>query len=615
MYLHQYLKIDLTSGTTNTTVTEDTGRYIGGSGLGAYTLFTSAGPGHSDLDPLSEDNLLIFNTGPFTGTGIPSTGRHALVAKSPLTGIFAESDVGGRWGTMLKKTGYDGLIIKGRAEKPVTITISGSDVSISPASHLWGKDTRQTTDILQKKLGKKFQVACIGQAGEQCVPIAAVMHDGSDSRAAGRCGLGSVMGSKRLKAIAVYGSSKPECFDPEGLNQKKKKMTARVKKAAAQLGCYGTSGGITALEQSGDLPVKNFSQGRWPQSEKLSGEVMADTILTGRFACGACPVGCGRKIAVTSGKYSGMSGAGPEYETMGAFGSYCLVDDLQAVCMANDLCNRFGLDTISTGAAVAFAMEAFERGIISSADCGGLALAWGNGDAMVEMVRQIGEQRGLGKLLGRGVRSAAQMLGKGSAAFALHVKGLELPAHDPRAFVSTGLSYATSNRGACHLAGLSHAVEGGITIPEAGISRPMNRFTSAGKGPMVAKMQDIMGLFDAFKICKFLLYANITLTDLLCCLNLITGWDLTMEEMFETGERIFNIKRVYNINCGITAKDDRLPDRITSLSLDQGGTRGNLPDMKRMRKDYYAFRGWDENGIPEIRTLERLGIPVQHWSF
>ena len=607
MYSHRYLNIDLSSGSfyAREEKRQTLLRYIGGSGLGVHTLFAET---CGKTDPLCPDNLLIFNTGPFTGTKVPCSGRHSVVAKSPLTGIFGESDVGGRWGTMLKKTGFDGIIIRGKSSEPVYIFITEDNVQIKKASHLWGKDTHATSSMLKKELDKKVQVSCIGQAGERGVLLASIMHDGKDSRAAGRCGLGALMGSKNLKAIAVLGTRKVKVSDKESLDVKVKNMLARIKDASSFLGCYGTSGGIMSLEASGDLPIKYFNAGKWPNAEKLSGEIMAKRFLKGRFACGSCPIGCGRKISITKGKYAGVEGAGPEYETMASFGTLCLVDNLEAVCRANELCNKYGMDTISVGASIAFAMEAFEKELITKKDCDGLSLLWGNHEAMVAMVKLIGENKGFGKVLGKGTRNASKAIGKESSGFALHVKGLELPAHDPRAYFSTGLSYATSNRGACHLAGLTHGVEGAFTVPELGIFNTMDRFSNEGKGQMVAKMQDLMGIFDSLKVCKFLLYADISVEDLFDCLNYVTGWNLEMEDMLNAGERMFNLKRMYNIECGIRPKDDCLPTRLYKEPLKHGGTKGNCPDIKTMIRDYYSFRGWDKNGIPGKDVLKELGI-------
>jgi aldehyde:ferredoxin oxidoreductase len=302
-----------------------------------------------------------------------------------------------------------------------------------------------------------------------------------------------------------------------------------------------------------------------------------------------------------------MAGAGPEYESVSSLGSYCLVSDLEAVCLANDLCNRYGLDTISTGAAVAFGMEAYEQGAIGSEDLGGASLAWGDPEAMLATVRSIGEGTGIGALLGRGVRTAAHKLGGRAAECSLHVKGLELPAHDPRAFFSSALSYATSNRGACHLAGFTHGLESSMTMPELGYTEIQDRFGLQGKGEMVALMQNLMGVVDSLKVCKFILGA-IRIADLLDCYRMVTGYRLDQQELLKAGERIFNLKRLYNVAHGLSRKDDCLPARVLTWPRQRGGAAGQLPHLGRMLADYYACRGWDEMGIPTRETVERLGL-------
>ncbi len=578
--------------------------YIGGSGLGARLLYDCTG---GETDPLSSENVLIFATGPFTGTQIPSTGRHAVVAKSPLTGIWGESDVGGRWGMRLKGSGLDAVMIKGAANRPVTISIEPDRVGIEDAASLWGLDTYALSDTLKEIHGPCAEICAIGRAGEHLVPLAALMHDGRHGRAAGRCGLGAVMGAKRLKAVVVSGRRKAPVADPEELAKHVRHMRGKIRASSAYLRQYGTTGGLMCLEASGDLPVKNFSRGGWADAEKLSGEALAETYLRGRFACGACPIGCGREVAFRRGRYAVERGAGPEYESVAALGTYCLVDNLAAVCVANDLCNRYGLDTISVGATIAFAMEAFEGGLINAGDLGGMALEWGDADAMIEVIRLIGEGQGIGRLLGRGVRAAADELGPIARDFAMHVKGLEFPAHDPRAFFSTAVAYATANRGACHLAGLTHALEGTLAIPELGYDHPLDRFAVRGKGIMAAKMQNLMGLFDALKICKFLLYTGITVSDLADGLRLVTGWDMAVDGLLQTGERLFNLKRLYNIRCGIGSSDDVLPPRALT-PLETGGAGGRAPDLEAMRDEYYAFRGWSAGGLPTPAKLKALGL-------
>ena len=357
------------------------------------------------------------------------------------------------------------------------------------------------------------------------------------------------------------------------------------------------------------MPVKNFGKGTFADGEKITGEVLAERFLKGRFACGACPIGCGREIDIVSEKYGRVKGAGPEYETLASLGAYCLVDDLEAICKGNDLCNRFGMDTISVGAVIAFAMEGFEKGLITATDAGGVSLNWGNAAAMLEMVRQIGEAEGLGRVLGLGVKKAADIIGGGSQDFAVHVKGLEFPAHDPRAYFSQAISYATSNRGACHLAGLSHGLEGSLTLPDLGFNEPFDRFSNAGKGLLAARMQDLMGMFDSLKICKFLLYTSITPLDLVTCLNLITGQNHNLETFMRTGERIFNLKRLINIKLGITRLDDDLPKRI-KIPLKEGGTKSHVPDIERMLYDYYKVRDWNEKGIPKTEKMKELNLDL-----
>ncbi len=603
----QFLDVDLSKGTYSSLKVpeDDEVRFLGGSGLGALILARETGP---ETVPLGPDNVLIFALGPLTGTGFPCSGRHSIVAKSPLTGLFAESDVGGRFGVEMARTAWSGLLIRGRAKTPTVLLVTEDGLEFREAGSLWGRDTFAAAQSLSREFGRKSQAAVIGPAGERQVTLAAIMHDGSHARAAGRCGLGAVMGSKLLKAVVVRGSRKPTLADPQGAARMFKDLNKRIKEAGRSLSTCGTAGGIMALEESGDLPIKNFRQSRWPEAEKLSGEVLAELYLTGRFHCGACPIGCGREIGITgSGGASHVSGAGPEYESVATLGSYCLVDDLEAVCRANDLCNRYGMDTISVGAAVAFAMEAHERGLLTTRDLDGLDLSWGNGEAMLEMVRRIGEQEGAGAMLGLGVREAAQRLGPEAREFALHVKGLELPAHDPRAYFSSGLSYATSNRGACHLAGLTHGLEDSLTVPELGYPEPLDPFAIEGKGEMVASMQNLMGLFDSLKVCKFVL-GPLTIQDMVQGLFLVTGRETAMSEFMLTGERMFNLKRMYNVCCGVSRCDDNLPPRILTRPRTGGKATERLPHLGHMLHDYYRQRGWDEFGRPRPETLQRLGL-------
>jgi len=607
-YARKILHVDLSKRDQRVEeLTEGEARaYIGGSGLAAKRLWEMTG---NETDPLGTENVLIFMTGPFTGTKVPLSGRHEVVAKSPLTGIYGESDVGGRWGTELKKAGFDGVVITGKSAGHTYLWINEGGVEIRDADHLWGLDTYEASPILRKETDQKAIEACIGPAGERLARIAAIMHDGRDARAAGRCGLGAVMGSKNLKAIVAKGDKEVTVVDAKRLSEMTKKLAPEILENTKRLADYGTSQVMTTLEELGDLPVRNWKQGSWKEgAEKLSGVTMAKSILKGRYFCGACIVGCGRAVAIDHGEYAGVEGAGPEYETMALFGSNILVDDLGAVAKAHELCNRYGLDVISTGGVIGFALEAAERGILKGDSDKEVDLTWGNGKAVTNLVEKIGRREGLGYLLGEGVMRTSAKLGGGSEAFALHVKGLEPPGHDPRAYNSLAVGYATSNRGACHLQGMSYAFERSATMPELGINEVQDRFGTVKKGELVAKTQDLMSLFDSIKLCKFLLYGGVKLTHILEWFNAVTGWEISQAEIMKAGERIYNLKRMYNVKCGITRKDDTVPTRMLREKRREGGAAENLPPFSEALDEYYIHRGWDMNGIPTKTKLLELGL-------
>jgi aldehyde:ferredoxin oxidoreductase len=580
--------------------------YIGGSGLAAKRLWEMTS---NETDPLGPENVLIFMTGPFTGTKVPLSGRHEVVAKSPLTGIYGESDVGGRWGTELKKVGFDGAVITGKSAGHAYVWINEGGVELRGADHLWGLDTYEASSILRRETDQKAIEACIGPAGERLARIAAIMHDGRDARAAGRCGLGAVMGSKNLKAIVVKGDKDVAVVDTKRISEMTKKLAPKILKNTKRLADYGTSQSVTTFEELGDLPVRNWKQGSWKEgAEKLSGVTMAKSILKGRYFCGACIVGCGRAVAIDHGEYAGVEGAGPEYETMALLGANTLTDDLGAVAKAHELCNRYGLDVISTGGVIGFALEAAEQGILKGESDEETDLAWGNGKGVVNLVEKMGRREGLGYLLGEGVMRASAKLGIGSEAFALHVKGLEPPGHDPRAYNSLAVGYATGNRGACHLQGMSYAFERAVTMPELGLTEVQDRFGTVKKGELVAKTQDLMSLFDSIKLCKFLLYGGVKLTHILEWFNAVTGWEMNRTEIMRVGERIYNLKRMYNVRCGITRKDDTVPTRMLREKRGDGGAAENLPPFSDTLDEYYSYRGWDQNGIPTKTKLLELRL-------
>jgi len=559
-----------------------------------------------EVNPLDSENRLVFITGPLTGTPTPLCSRYTVCAKSPLTTIWGEAHGSGFWGPELKAAGLDGIILDGKADKPVYLWIKNGKVEIKDAHHLWGKDTFETEDIIKQELGdKNIRVACIGPAGEKLSRIAAIIND--HGRAAARCGMGAVMGSKNLKAIAVGGTQKVKVAHREELGQLAGKLTrlAGESTAGKYLRDFGTAGGMDPFHEFGDVPIKNWKQGFWEEGcHKVSGQMMAETILTGRYACKRCPIACGRLIELKDGPYRGLKGKGPEYETVAAFGPLCLIDDLPAVAKANDLCNRYGLDTISTGAVIAFAFECYEEGLITKRETDGVELIWGKADSMVKMVEKIGRREGLGNLLAEGCKRAAEEIGQGADRFAFHIKGLELPMHDPRAFTSWAVSYGTASRGGCHIQAPTFWVERGLAFPAIGLDDPGDRFSSEGKGRLTKIFQDFCEVVESAGICKFALYGDFRSHHVLSLLRCVTGWDLELDEMMKIGERSFNLKRLINVKCGISKKDDILPERILTIPLPNGGTKGYLPDQEMMLKEYYQERGWDENGIP---TFEKLG--------
>lgn len=603
-YMGRILEIDLSEKKVNIDQLNEkwVKKFIGGSGLGAKLLYELT---DETTDALSEENPLIFMTGPFTGTMIPNSGRHSAIAKSPLTGIWGESNVGGSWGTEFKSAGFDGLILHGKSEKPVYIWIENDQVRIEDAQELWNMDTLETATALNESTDREAVVTCIGPAGENKVLLSCIMTDGVDSRALGRCGLGAVMGAKKVKAIVVKGNNKVPVDKPDLLKELIRQKTRSIVKSTESLKKYGTSGGVENYDEMMNFPAKNWYQKRWPEgAKKINGVKMEETILSGRYYCKGCIIGCGREIEINEGPYAGIKGSGPEYETLGTLGGLCLIDDLEALAKANDLCNRYGLDTISTGGVIAFGMEAYEKGVISKDQCGGIELTWGNPEALISMIEAIAHKENeVAKLLGQGVKIASALLGQGSEEFAIHVKGLEFPAHDPRAFNGLALSYATSNRGACHLQGFTHPFELSLDMPELGIDQPHQRHQIEGKGALVANLQDLMCLFDSLQLCKFILVGGVKLTAITEWYNAVTGEDLSNSDMMHTGERLYNLKRLYNIRCGISRKDDTLPPRVLTH------TRGpNLPHIGRMLHDYYDYRNWNERGIPTHEKLIELGL-------
>ncbi|MEI7885413.1 MAG: aldehyde ferredoxin oxidoreductase family protein [Clostridia bacterium] len=576
-------------------------KYIGGSGLGTYYLMKYSTP---DVEPLGADNPLIYMTGPYSATGVPTSGRHHIITKSPATGIYCESDAGGTFGIKLKKTGFDGLIILGKAATPTYLSINEDKIEFKDAGYLWGLDTFETEKILSEENANSVAVSCIGQAGEKLVLISGISHDGIASRIAARGGIGAVMGSKNLKAIVVKGSKKIDVYDKDMLFGLIKEKAEKLGQAGAGMTNFGTGGGMENAEKFGDLPIKNWKQGSWVEETKeITGAKMRETILEKEYGCGACPIHCGRIV-----KFDDVHGSGPEYETLALLGSSCMINDLKVIARAADLCNRFGIDTISAGGAVAFAMELFEEGIISEKDAG-RSIHWGDSEALLGLIKEMGLNIGFGKILGQGVKIAAEQIGKGAEKYAMHVKGLELPGHDPRCFKGLAVGYATSPRGACHLSSFTYPWERSCSMPEFGLDGPHDRTTDVGKGILTAKFQDVMAMADSLKICKFAFSSGaVRIETAIDFLYAITGWKFTFEEFLETGERIFTLKRIYNHALGLDRTQDTLPERILKEPRGTGGSAETLPDLEAQLDEFYQYRGWTKEGVPSSEKIHKLGL-------
>ncbi len=610
-YMGSYVRINLTKNEISfqTFPEEVLRKYIGGTGLGTRILFDET---EIHTDPLGPENVLIYNTGPLVGTKAPNFGRYHVVTKSPLTGRYAEANSGGKFGPALRKAGYDGLILFGKAENPVYISIDNGKVEIKDAAHLWGKDTYEVGDWMKTEYGKSAVCSCIGIAGEKMSKIASIM-DGRDGRAAARCGVGAVMGSKNLKAIVARGDKEVPLYDKDRFNATSKEWSVKIAQSVGKgvLGLYGTSCGLEGTEVMGDLPIKNWGAGNFEGAKKISGPVMADTILTKRYYCGQCVIGCGRVVEVKEGKYQLEENAGPEYETLGTLGANLMIDDLAAISTFNVLCNRYGLDTISAGCTISFAIEAYEKGLLKKEDLGGLSLAWGDPDCVIELIRKIAEREDFGTWLAEGSRIAAEKLGGIAPQLAVHVGGLEFPAHDPRGANGLGLQYITSPRGACHLSSFTHDFEYGGDGPMLNFpANAFDRFGYEGKGALVSQYQDLMALFDSLTGCKFVLFGfdGKPLEKIKMFVDLATGWNVSEEELMETGERIMNLKHLYNLKCGWTAEEAKLPYKMYGVTRGTGGAADNIPNVGLMLTQYNNIRGRDAHCIPTRETLERLDL-------
>jgi len=600
-YLGRILRVDLTSGEIGTEpMNEEYVRsFIGGSGLAVRYLWDHLGP---ETDPLGPENPLLFLTGPLVGTAAPACGRYEVCARSPLTGLWGESNSGGFWGPELRFAGYDGMLITGRSPEPVSLWVQEGEATLQPAAHLWGLDTYATQEAVREEMGEaRARVVCIGPAGENQVRFAAIMND--HGRAAGRTGMGAVMGSKNLKAIAVRGTGSVPLADPEGFRQMARETWDLVKEdISSQLMQAG--GSLSYMDwalMSGDIVFKYYGQGAFEGAESLVGVVLADDLLIRPRACYRCPIGCGRETR--AGRYGVDAVDGPEYETVGAYAALLASPDLEATAYASHLCNRYGLDTISAGSTIAFAYYLYDQGILDQEATGGLELRWGDIGPALALTEQIARREGLGNLLAEGSRRFGREFGVEH--LAVQVKGLEVPLHDPRAFAGMALVYATSPRGACHMAGDVYMVYQGQIVPELGIDGDDRQDQSEEMVRMVARLMDWRSVTNSLIMCHF---ENPPLENVLELLGTATGWEWDAEALALAGERIFTLKRALNHRLGMTRADDRLPDLLLK-ALSEGETEGFVPDMDAMLLAYYRVRGWDPaTARPSAERLESLGL-------
>lgn len=620
-YTGKLLIVDLTSGDIHSQEQQPryVEHYLGGSGLAARYLYDWLEP---STDPLGPENPLIFLTGPLDGTGAPSSGRFVVCARSPQTGLWGEANAGNFFGPELKFAGYDGILIRGRANAPVYLHITPDRAELREAAPLSGLTTFETGDAIRRELEDDLLVvAAIGPAGENLVKYALILassaRPGAKKGIAGRTGMGAVMGSKNLKAIAVRGSKhhltrKLHLHDPARFRAAMLSAQHHMSDdmSTEMFRAVGTSGTMDYLGLLGDAPVKYWTEGAFDYS-KVSGNLLAETILTGRSTCHACMVACGRRVAKAGG-HAIPHAEGPEYETLATFGPLLLTDDLEALTYIGSRCDALGLDSISAGSSIAFATLLREREVMPAGDLGGMELCWGNPDASLKMVEAIAYARGVGALLGQGTRELGARYGV--EGLAVQVNGLEVAMHDPRALAGMAVTYATSPVGASHNQSDFLMIETGRPMEDLGIPTH-DRFESEGKGALVAKHQDWRTLNNALVLCYF---PNPPIKDFCDMISAATGFEITMENVLEYGERMWNLKRAINLKLGYDARRTELLPELLMQPLADGGTEGHVPDLQIMLKEYYRHRDWDwASGRPsrdKLRSLDMQEISEKVWG-
>ncbi len=573
-------------------------KFLGGRGLGAKILFDEQKP---FTDPRSPENKLIFLSGPLIATGAPWCPKYCVITKSPLTGTILMSLAGGFFGARLRRSGYDGLILEGRAENPTYLWINEGRVEFRDAAPLAGTNTDVCQESIRRELGadKRVQIACIGPAGEKGVRFASIL---SGNRAVGRGGAGAVMASKNLKAVAVNGDRRVPVIEPEPFRelQTEIRRRARTIERLAVFGKYGTPKNQVIVNERGIFPTRNFQAGAFEGIGEVNALRQQERVVR-KTTCHDCPVACGN-VTRARAPYEGFETEGPEYETFWVFGAHCGNSNIDAIIAADRLCDLYGMDTISTGNTIGFAMECAERGLLGREELDGLDLRFGNHAAMVETVRRIGERRGIGDLLAEGTRRAADKIGGGSLHFAMQVKGMELSAYDPRGAKAMALTYATSPRGACHERGL-------VSRETFGASPYIDPLKTEGKGSVAGFYHDRTTVMDCLGMCVFPPNnGGMEFHEVARILSFVIGVPVSEEDLFGAGERVWNLERLFNLREGISGADDTLPPRLLKEPMPGGPAKDQVVELDVLLRDYYRARGWDEKGIPEPAKLKELGL-------
>ena len=597
-FLGKLLRVDLTNGVIKEEPVSESlvKKYIGGRGLGTKIYADEVA---KDVDVFSPDNKMILLTGPLTGTFATSAGRLMWITKAPLTGTIGCANSGGQFGPELKYAGFDGIIFEGKSEKPVYLYVHDGKAELRPAEDIWGKTVFETTDLLIAATDPDAKVSCIGPAGEKGVLYATIMNE--KHRAAGRGGLGAVMGSKNLKAVVARGTGGIKVADKAGFLAACTDARQKLKDnpvTGGGLGAYGTEILVNIINASGGLPLRNARDGAYyDDADDISGETLADKYLVRNKGCFGCSMACGRVTKIKEGPFK-SSGEGPEYEAAWALGASCGINDLEAICNANFLCNEYGMDPITMGATFACAMELFDKGLIPKDEMGG-SLVFGDAASIVEFAKKTALREGFGDKLALGSYRLAESYG--APELSMSVKKQEMPAYDGRSLQGMGLEYATSNRGGCH-------VRGYLVSPEIlGIPVKLDPLVTEGKASMLKIFQDLTAVVDSAGLCLFTTF-GIGLPEIGAMLRTATGWDLSDEDLLAAGDRIWNIEKLFNMSQGFTKKDDTLPPRILTVPMPSGPAKGKVCELDVMLPEYYQLRGWDAEGVPTKDKLAELGL-------